>query len=146
MRTDPSAALPPARQNGIEHRLLLYQAVGCLLLIAVSWLDELLDLPTLIFGSAPGHNWHEAMLETGFILGVAAPVFWLTRRLVKRLVYLENFLRVCAWCRKIGVDDEWVSLEQYFHHELKTLTSHGMCPECFEKLEWDLGQQTGQRE
>ena len=106
-----------------------------MILVAISWMDEWCDLPSLLFGSSPGHNWHEAALETFMILAAGVPTFVLTRRLAKRLVYLEGFLRVCAWCRKIGVQDEWISVEGYFDRELKTRTSHGVCPECASKLD-----------
>lgn len=124
--------------KNITRRLLLYEAIGFMILIVVSWLDELIDLPTLLFGNPPGHNWHEAALETAVIVAAGVPTFILSRRLAKRLVYLEGFMRVCAWCRKIGVQDEWVSMEAFFQHEMKTSTSHGMCPDCFNKLAKEL--------
>jgi len=122
-------------RRNIARRLLLYEALGFLILIAISWMDEWCDLPSLLFGGSLGHNWHEAALETFMILAAGVPTFVLTRRLAKRLVHLEGFLRVCAWCRKIGVQDEWISVESYFDRELKTRTSHGVCPECAAKLE-----------
>jgi hypothetical protein len=115
--------------------LLLYESLGFVLLITVSWLDELMGLPALLFGSAVQPNWHEAALETVIILGAAIPTLWLTRRLVRRLVYLEGFLHVCAWCRKINVnDDQWMPMEEYFKTELNTKTTHGICQECSEKF------------
>ena len=124
--------------KSIPRRLLLYEAIGFSILITISWLDELFDLPSLLFGTPPGHNWHEAALETIIIVAAAVPTFVLSRQLAKRLVYLEGFLRVCAWCRKIGVQDEWVSMETFFDRELKTKTSHGMCPACVAKFEESL--------
>ena len=49
----------------------------------------------------------------------------LTRRLVLRLHYLEEFLRVCSWCRKLSAGTEWIPVEEFFEQ-----TSHGMCPAC----------------
>ena len=114
----------------ITRSLLLYETIAFALLITVSWLDDLIGLPAMIFGSAVQPNWHEAALETLVISGLAIPTLLLTRRLVRRLLYLEGLLHVCAWCRKINVNDQWVSLEQYFKTELNTNTSHGICPEC----------------
>ena len=119
----------------ITRRLLLYESLGFVLLITVSWLDELMGLPALLFVSAVQPNWHEAALETVIILGAAIPTLWLPRRLVRRLVYLEGFLHVCAWCRKINVnDDQWMPMEEYFKTELNTKTTHGICQECSEKF------------
>jgi hypothetical protein len=71
----------------------------------------LFGLPSLIFGDGHRVNWPESVLETAIIALVAIPVLVLTRRLVLRLHYLEEVVRVCSWCRK-----------------LDTRTSHGMCP------------------
>jgi hypothetical protein len=43
---------------------------------------------------------------------------------------LRGLLSVCAWCRKISDDGNWVSLERYIvTHERSDLT-HGICPSC----------------
>lgn len=128
--------------QGISKRLLLYEAVGFSILIAISWGDEMLDLPSLLFGSPAGHNWHEAALESLMIVAAAVPTLVLSRRLAKRLVYLEGFLRVCGWCKRIGVEEEWLSMEAYFARELKTKTSHGMCPDCAAQFEGTCPPQT----
>ncbi len=48
----------------------------------------------------------------------------------RRLRFLEDFIRVCAWCRKVEVAEEWVSFEDYMkvRHDVKS--THGICPEC----------------
>jgi len=114
----------------ITRNLLLYEIVAFLLLITVSWLDELIGLPTMIFGDAVQPNWHEAALETLVISAVAVPTLLLTHRLIRRLLYLEGLLHVCSWCRKINVSEQWIPMEQYFKIELNKSTSHGICPEC----------------
>lgn len=111
-------------------RILWYETVGFLLLIALSWLNEMVRLPHLIFGSGDHSSLHEAMMETSALVTVWLVVWLFTKRLLTRLYHLEGFLQVCAWCRKIGHDDEWVRLEDYFAKGFDIKTSHGMCPEC----------------
>lgn len=123
------------KQKRITQRVLIYESLGFAILIAVSWLNELIGLPALIFGQSVHSNLHEAVLETVIILAAAAPTLWATRRLVQRLVYLEGFLHVCAWCRKIHVEDKWMGLETYLATELDTKTSHAICPECAARME-----------
>jgi hypothetical protein len=114
--------------------ILWYQALGFLLLIMMSWLDELLNLPYRLF-PGPGHsNWREAAMETLMILAVWTVAFILTRRLLARLHYLEEFLKVCAWCRRIGKGDDWFSMEQFFDKSFSVKTSHGICPDCAKKM------------
>jgi hypothetical protein len=52
-----------------------------------------------------------------------------TKRLLKRLHYLEEFLLVCSWCRKVGHEGEWLTMEGYFGSKFATETSHGICSE-----------------
>ena len=110
--------------------VVAYEVVGFLAIIALSWINELLGLPGLIFATDHPGGWHESVLETAIILLVAVPVITLTRRLAARLHYLEEFLRLCAWCRKINTDGEWVPVEDFLQRKFDTLTSHGMCPAC----------------
>jgi len=75
------------------------------------------------------------------ILLVWAWVHAATRRLLKRLYYLEDFLRICSWCRKVCHDGKWMALEQYFSSKFATPTTHGMCPECMHKSLRELDAQ-----
>jgi hypothetical protein len=45
-------------------RILWYETIGFLILIALSWLNELVSLPHLIFGSGEHSTLHEAVMET----------------------------------------------------------------------------------
>ena len=114
---------------------------GFAFMILFSWLAELTDLPHLLLGGDPHVNdWRVAAIHTWFILLVWAVCFCLMRRLVAHLLYLEGFLRVCSWCRKVGYKDKWLPLEKYFAEGLRVETTHGMCPECFKKVQKDTAQ------
>jgi hypothetical protein len=111
------------------------EAFGFSAIIALSWANELIGLPGIIWGGPVTLNWHEAALETFIALLVWVSVHLVTRKIVKRLRYLEEFLRVCAWCHKIGHGSEWLPIDEYFRRQLATRTSHGICPDCARKLE-----------
>lgn len=114
-----------------QSRILWYQALGFLVIIALSWLDELISLPRLLFGGPPtAPDWHEAALETALTLAVWLPVFLVTRRLLARLYHVERFIRVCASCRRIGDGDEWMPMEEYFAKGFDQRTSHPICLDC----------------
>jgi hypothetical protein len=118
--------------------ILWIEAMGFLAIITLSWLDELVNLPRRLFGAPLPVNWPEAVIETTVVLLAWLVVHRVTTRLLKRLHYLEEFFRVCAWCRKIDAEGEWVPLEEYFSRTFATKTSHGMCPECARQLEAKL--------
>ena len=115
-------------------RILAYQAVGFSGIIALSWMNELFDLPFVLGAQQYIPNWRESAVETIIVLLVAIPVMILTRRLVSRLYYLEGFLRVCSWCRKLKLNGDWVPLEEFFERKFELDTSHGICPACSEQV------------
>ena len=48
------------------------------------------------------------------VFAVSLPLFLATRRRLRRLYHVEGYLRVCAWCRRIGDGDEWLPMEEHF--------------------------------
>ena len=43
--------------------IVAYEVVGFLAIIALSWINELLGVPSLIFGSDHLGGWHESLLK-----------------------------------------------------------------------------------
>jgi hypothetical protein len=119
---------PPKRNS-----ILKVEAIGFSFLIVMTWLAEALKIPHYLFDEPFAPNWKRAILRTIVMLLIWAWVHLMTRRLLKRLHYLEDFLRICSWCRKVCHDDEWLGMEQYFNSKFAMRTSHGMCPECLKK-------------
>lgn len=113
--------------------ILRQEALGFSIIIALSWATEFFQIPHLIFGEPPSVNWHRALLRTFVVLAIWLWVHLATKKVLKRLHHLEEFLLVCSWCRKVGHEGEWLTMEQYFGSQFDTETSHGMCPECAQK-------------
>ncbi|MFT5130109.1 MAG: PleD family two-component response regulator [Rhodothermales bacterium] len=52
-----------------------------------------------------------------------------------RLVELEGLLSVCSYCNRIRNDrGHWESMEAYVSTHSRASISHGMCPNCFDKV------------
>lgn len=118
-------------QREARPKVLLYQSIGFLAIIALSWLDEWLGLSSLIFKEVRSLPvFHASILEMLFVLGVWLLVTTSTRRVLERVRHLERFMRVCAWCRRIEYKGEWISLEKFMEQGYDTPTSHGICKEC----------------
>ena len=75
-------------------------------------------------------NWRRVIWETIAIVAVWVGVNFATSRILLRLQRLEDFLRVCAWCKKVEHDEQWVPFEQFLDRGLNTRATHGMCPHC----------------
>lgn len=117
-------------QSGITraYRVLLLEAAAFGTIITVSWLDELWNMRKF---HTP-YNLHEALTETTVTLLVALPCLFLTWRVIGRLYYLEGFWRICAWCKRVNVNGEWMSLERLVQENLNVPTTHGICDLCRE--------------
>lgn len=104
--------------------------LGFALLLAVMWTAELLHLPNKVFGDSTESMWPRIAVRSSALLFIWLIVHLTTSRLLKRLHELENYLRICSWCRKIDDHGEWRTLEDYFDTRFQTDTSHGICPSC----------------
>jgi hypothetical protein len=112
-------------------RIVLYQNLGFLGIMGFGYLDELIKLPSLIFSDHPfAFVYQRSTLDMLIVLAVWLLVSSSTRRILERIRYLEKFMRVCAWCRKIDYKGEWMPLEDFMEQGFDTPTTHGICPEC----------------
>ena len=59
------------------------------------------------------------------------------RKTEEELQLLRSMLSVCAWCRRIHDDVEgWVGVEHYMARHNSAVTTHGICPDCEQKV-WE---------
>ncbi|HXR04505.1 MAG TPA: hypothetical protein VN836_07340 [Verrucomicrobiae bacterium] len=115
-------------------KIVFIQNLGFLAIILLCYLDELLKLPTLIFSDHP-FVFRRATLEMLLFFAVWLLVSSSTRRLLKQIRQLEEFMRVCAWCRRIDYKGKWITLETFMEQGFDTPTTHGICPECLRQQE-----------
>jgi hypothetical protein len=119
------------KQHAYEKIILGLELIGFAAVILVLWLDEYIDVPHRFFGALktplrPEEFWFEALTVLVVSTGVVVATLWAFRR----LRILEGFIQVCAWCRKVKAEDEWVSFEQYLKREHDMDSTHGICPQC----------------
>lgn len=54
---------------------------------------------------------------------------------VKTIRRLEALLPICVYCKKVRNDQNyWQQLDDYVHEQTGSDFSHGICPECYEKV------------
>lgn len=115
-------------------RIILYQNLGFLGIIVLGFLDDLLQLPSLIFSGHPfSFIFRRSSLEMLLVLAVWFLVSNSTRRIVERVQYLEQFMRVCSWCRRINYQGQWMRLEEFMRQGFDTPTTHGICKDCYDR-------------
>ncbi|MCF7886168.1 MAG: response regulator [Candidatus Marinimicrobia bacterium] len=55
--------------------------------------------------------------------------------LLEKVPDIEDFIVICANCKNIRTDnDKWITPEEYFANKIDSQFSHGICPNCIEKL------------
>ena len=115
--------------------LILTESVGFMLVLAFIWTDELLDMPHVFWGEpASAARFKECGMESVVVITAWILVLFITRKLVNRILELESYVVMCAWCRKIRIDGRWISIEEFLDKKIKIQTSHGMCEICREKV------------
>jgi len=118
----------------ISKRIILYDLIGFGVVILILWLDELIDVPHLLFGAAATPvNIREVVAETAVVILLGIGVIGVTWQLLQRVKYLEGFLPVCSFCKKIRVGDAWIPIVDYITDHSEALFTHGCCPQCTEE-------------
>src|SRR6185437_896276 len=111
------------KKNSQLSKIVLYQNLGFLGIMVLGFLDDLLKLPSLIFSE---HSfdflYRRTTLEMLLIFMVWFLVSNSTRRIMERVQYLEKFMRVCSWCRRINYRDRWMPLEEFMRQSFDTPT------------------------
>jgi hypothetical protein len=119
------------RKYAFPMRVLFYECIAFVVVIALLWVDEFLDLPHYLMGApATPINWRESVLESLVVLALAAGALVWTYRAIMRIRHLEGFLPVCIFCRRIRDNDRWIPIEEYIEAHSEAEFSHGLCVDC----------------
>lgn len=120
----------------VSKRVITYEVFSFLFIILIIWLDEILDMPSLFLGAEPTPiNWREALFESVIICIFGMTIIYMTVKLFRKMKYLEGILPICASCKKIrDSKGSWHQIEGYVRDRSEAEFSHGICPECTEKL------------
>jgi hypothetical protein len=130
----PRSHAPPPKQLLYWQKALLWQSLGFLIVVVLTWSDALFDLAHVLLGfQNRAMDLNRTVITTLVLLLLWVFSAYEVYRVVSRLSYLESFLHVCAWCRRIEYNNRWLSLEAHFAEKTGREASHGICPECAEK-------------
>ena len=115
-------------------KLIMLEGIFFAIVIIFSWVNELLDLPHYFMGApdTPA-NWRESLFESIIMFLLAVTVITVSIRLVKQLEYFESCLIVCALCKKIKINDEWVLFERFLSQKYEVEFAPSLCSECARK-------------
>jgi hypothetical protein len=83
------------KRHLVAKRVIAKQIIGFVFIEALIWFNEVYDFVSLIFGEEPTPvNWKESLAESIFIAFVGAHIIKYTKRMFRRMKYLEGILPV----------------------------------------------------
>jgi len=101
-------------------------------LIVIFALDEYWDLPARSFGEfLKPIRPYEFSIKVVAVLCLFITVLGVLRQAILRIQRLSHMLTMCAWCRRVAVNGEWISIDQFLHQRKNTTSSIGLCPDCY---------------
>lgn len=123
----------PTRIRGGLNRIALWQLATFVLMALLVWVNELVDLPRLLFQLEPSPaNLARGAILTAAVLFTAILTIGNTYLRSQRLV--EEILVICARCGKVKLNaDQWQNWETFVAEESGCRLSHGLCPDCYEQ-------------
>lgn len=123
--------------------ILLVQALGFIIIAAFLWLDELVDLPHVLYGTPETPiNYSEVFMESALVILLGAIVMAISVRLMRRIMELESLFSTCIVCEKVcvpGADPEvqasWKEVDTFKLDRAGSHFSSSICPECRARCE-----------
>lgn len=148
---NPGGATPARLPHPVRRRvecndlaqIALWQFMGFLILVLVIWLNEVVDLAALWFGTPPSPpDLFRAFALTAAVLVVTIVTVGNTYEQEKRVI--RGLLTVCSYCHRVRMKEEaWTQMEEYIREHSLARITHGVCPECLERLRKELDAPEG---
>ena len=132
-RSSSASENSPSVVKRLFNNVAFWQGATFLMLICVIWINEILDLPMLIFGRQPASaDWFGACILTAGILLVG--IITVGHTYVQQQRILRGIIIVCSYCERVKIEETgWERIEEYLASKTKARFSHGICPECYGK-------------
>ena len=119
------------RQNYLPPVITLAVS-GFIGLIVIFALDEYWDLPARSFGEfLKPIRPYEFSIKVVVVLCLFITVLGVLRQAILRIQRLSHMLTMCAWCRRVSVSGDWISVDQFLQQRKNTTASVGLCPDCY---------------
>ncbi len=111
--------------------IAFWQFLGFVFLLCLVWVNELLDLAHLIYGThSDGIDWIGTCILTACVILSGFVVISHTFVQEKRL--LQGMFTICSYCKKVQINQEqWQRFDSFIADTTLAEFSHGICPECY---------------
>ena len=140
MNTAPSTSLPIDEDKSLHPVRMLWVIAG-----GVTAAEAVFEVLVYWRPTMPPHI--EAAMDGGFILAITLLLGYVVmyrpmRSLMDRyrsalndVRTLRGIITICSACKKIRTGAEsWAKIEEYVHAHTEAEFSHGLCPDCIQRL------------
>ncbi len=115
----------------LAEKIILFELIGFGIVILFLWVDEIFDIPHHIFGSETTPiNLTECIFETTIVLFFCVIIILFTLALLARVKHIEGFFPICPNCKKVKVENDWISIDDYVREYSEGEFAESLCPEC----------------
>lgn len=112
-----------------------WQLMVFILLLCFAWANELLDLPSIVFGSDPGQvdYFRLSFLSAGII---TAAIVAIGHTYERQKSVAQNLVGSCPYCHRVQTANKrWQNVHDYFDQHYLLDVNKGFCPECAAMVE-----------
>jgi len=119
--------------------IALWQWIALIVLVLFLWMNEILDLPSVYFGSQPcPFDFSRACISSAAV--ILTGIIVVGHTYLQQQQVIRGLVSICSYCKKIRVDSEvWQQIEQYVGGTSQVAFTHGVCPECYKKAMQEIG-------
>jgi hypothetical protein len=122
------------REKSYLPPIITLAVAGFVGLIVIFALDEYWDLPARSFGALlKPIRPYEFSINVVAALCLFITVLGVLRKAILRIKQLSHMMTLCAWCRRVSVNGEWISIGRFLQQRRHTTSSVGLCPDCYAK-------------
>jgi len=120
--------------------IAIWQCAAFLILILLVWANEIYDFAALLFDvlPSPPNLTRGFLASAGILIGLIIAV---GNTYLQQQRIISGMLTICSYCHNIRIDREiWQRVEEYIAKHGEVDFTHGICPDCFEKVMGDVAQ------
>lgn len=140
MKTSQPAPEPARLPKDPFAFIAFWQFLTFIMLILLVWVNEVRDMPYLLFDTDPEDvNIVRGCLLTAGVL--VAAIVTIGNTYLQQKQVLNSLISVCSNCNKVRVNqNQWKQMEEYISDNSLLTFTHGLCPECMDKIMQSINQ------
>ncbi|MDA0576745.1 MAG: hypothetical protein O3B24_01445 [Verrucomicrobia bacterium] len=118
--------------------IAFWQSLVFVMLILLTWANEVLDISALLFGTAerPPDITRGCVATAGLLIGAIITV---GNTYIQQHRLVSGILTICSYCKKIRIECQmWQQIEEYINRRSPIEFSHGICPDCLAREKRNL--------